>query len=54
MMHGEEGRGPSRASPDDEGTHGLSPPVAIAPFTGGEAFDDNFEEGGMRVKMSSL
>ncbi|QHO12693.1 uncharacterized protein DS421_15g509090 [Arachis hypogaea] len=38
-------RGPSRASPDDEGTHRLSPQVATAPSTGGEEFDDTFEEG---------
>ncbi|QHO33706.1 uncharacterized protein DS421_9g260560 [Arachis hypogaea] len=34
----------SRASPDDEGTHGLSPSAATTPSTGGEEFDDNFEE----------
>ncbi|QHN92898.1 uncharacterized protein DS421_17g587970 [Arachis hypogaea] len=32
-------RGPSRASTDDEGTHGLSPPAATAPSTGGEEFE---------------
>ncbi|QHN78672.1 uncharacterized protein DS421_19g663350 [Arachis hypogaea] len=31
-------RGPSRASPDDEGSHGLSPPAATPPSTGGEEF----------------
>ncbi|QHO28256.1 uncharacterized protein DS421_7g215100 [Arachis hypogaea] len=32
-------RGPSRASPDDESTHSLSPPAATTPSTGGEEFE---------------
>ncbi|QHO48321.1 uncharacterized protein DS421_1g04510 [Arachis hypogaea] len=32
-------RGPSRASPDDESTHGLSLLAATTPSTGGEEFE---------------